>query len=297
MTTGEASQGGRGAQQGAEGGGNVLGFIPRGVLTSGATLAGIALAAIAFSFVVGFWTSTRGVIGPLASDAERPALAAITTIFAFAISTAIACAVARVVNSVVGLFVLGCGVGLLAMRGSTSADLVFGGSSLLAGAIELVVWTALVAGASHAIFRIGGRLPDIPKTHEDDIDSPTGPAARKSWIAGVAALLAAWIVAASVTKGQAIGAAVVGGFAAGAFGRFLAPRTTPVYLAAAPVAAFAALWFYFAFALKGDFPTGWVEGALPRLLLLMPVDIAAGALAGVSLGFGFARGFAPATDE
>lgn len=278
-----------------EGAGGEL--ISRSVLTSGITIAGVALAAVTFAVVVGPWTSARGVVGPLVADAERPLLAIGATLAAFAVSTALAAVVAKMVNAVVGLFVLGCGVGMLAMRGGTSLDFVSGGSSVLAAAAELAAWTVLVAAASHVLFRVGGRLPDLPETHEVDIDSPTGFAARKSWLAGIAALVAAWIAAATFAKGQAVFAGVLGGFAAGAVGRFLAPRTTPVYLAAAPVAAFAAAFAFIGFTMKGDLAAGWVDGSMPRLMRLMPVDIAAGALAGVSLGFGFARGFTSSADD
>ena len=81
------------------------------------------------------------------------------------------------------------------------------------------------------------------------------------------------------------------GFVTGAAGRAFAPRTNPVYLAAAPIAVFAAVFGYFAFALKGDLAAGFVDGSLPGLVRLMPTDIVAGSFAGVSLGFGFMRSF------
>ncbi|MCE2880971.1 MAG: hypothetical protein LW636_01235 [Planctomycetaceae bacterium] len=251
----------------------------------------IALAACAFALTVPLVTSVRGVGGPLVADAERPMLAALGVFVAFAVVTAIACVVGKLLNAVVGLFVLGTGVGLLAMRTGTSLDFAFGGSSPKLAALELVAWTALVAAASHAVFRVAGPLSDIPPTHEDDIDSPTGAAARKSWLAGLAGIAVAWVAAATATKGQAIGAAVLGGFAAGAVGRMLAPRTQPVYLAAAPVAALALAHAYIAFAMRGELAAGVVDGSFPRLLRIMPIDAAAGSLAGVALGYGFARSF------
>jgi hypothetical protein len=82
------------------------------------------------------------------------------------------------------------------------------------------------------------------------------------------------------------------GFATGAVGRLLAPRTTPVYLAAAPIAGFALVFLFIGFTARGDLAGGFVDQSLPRLLRMMPVDIAAGALCGTSLGFGFMRSFA-----
>jgi len=252
----------------------------------------IALGAIAFRATVPFMQSARGVAGPLISDAERPVLAIVAILLAFAVTSAVAALVARLVNAVVGVFVLGTGVSYLAMRAGNSADFCFGGSSVTAAGIELIGWTLLVIGGLHLVFKVGGPLLDLPPTHEDQIDSPTGSAARNSWFACVAGLAAAWIAAVTATKGQALGAACLAGFATGCVGRIIAPRTRPVYLAAAPVAAFAVVFLFLGLSGAGDLGTRFVDGTLPRLLRLMPVDIAAGALCGTSLGFGFMRSFA-----
>lgn len=251
----------------------------------------IALAAVVFAAAEPTLESVRGIPGPTVADSSRPFLAMVAILAAFAATTAVAAFIARKVNSVVALFVLGCGIGMLSMRTGAVRDLVFGESSLKLAAVECVVWTALLAAACHVIFRFGGRLPDIPETHDDDIDSPVGRSARLSWLAGIAGVVAAWFAVATLTKGQAIGAAVLGGFVSGALGRILAPRTTPVYLAAAPMAVFAVVYAFMAFTVQGDIATDLVQGGFPRLLRIMPLDMAAGALAGTSLGFGFVRSF------
>lgn len=259
----------------------------------------IALAAIAFRAVQPFMGSSRGVVGPQVADAERPLLAGLAIVAAFGITSAIAALVGRLVNAVVGVFVLGCGVGYLAMRAGSSADFAFGTSSPLAGGIELLAWAALAAAGSHLIFKVGGPLPDFPVTTEDEIDSPLGRSARMSWVAALAGLAVAWLAAATATKGQALGAATLAGFATGAFGRMVAPRTPPVYLAVAPIAAFAVVFLFLGITGAGDdLATKFVDGGYPRFLRLMPVDIVAGALCGTALGFGFMRSFAaPATDS
>lgn len=253
----------------------------------------IALSIIVFRAVVPFMESERGVVGPLVADASSPVWAALAVVLAVVVCTAISALVGKLVNSVVGLFVLGAGIGYLAMRSGSSSDFCFGGSSVLAAAAELVVWTVLVAAGSHVVFKVGGPLPDLPPTYEDDVDSPTGRSARLAWLAGIAGVAAAWLAAATATKGQAIGAAALAGFATGAVGRMLAPSTAPVYLAAAPVLAFAAVFAFLGFSGPSDLSTPFVDGSLPRLLRLMPCDIAAGALCGTSIGFGFMRSFAP----
>jgi len=133
--------------------------------------AGILASALLFALAVPFWTSLRGVAGPTVMDSERPVLAALVAIAAFAGSTAIAIVVARVVNAVVGTFVLGCGVAILAMRTGAAHDFVYGGTSLAHSAIETAVWGVLVAAASWAIYRFGGRLPDFPATGDAEVDS------------------------------------------------------------------------------------------------------------------------------
>ena len=241
--------------------------------------------------------SGRGVIGPLVSDAERPLMAGIAILLAFAVVSAVSALVGRLVNAIVGLFVLGTGVGYLAMRAGSSADFCFGGSSMFAAGIELIAWTVLVAAGSHLIFRVGGPLMDVPKTTEDHIDSPIGPSARIAWLAAIGGVALAWLAAVTMSKGQAIGAATLAGFATGAIGRMLSPRTTPVYLAAAPVAAFALVFLFLGFSAPADLSVAFADGSLPRLARLMPVDIVAGALCGTALGFGFMRSFAQPNDS
>lgn len=252
----------------------------------------IALCAVIFATTVPVFVSARGIAGPVIAESERPLLALGAAIAAFAACVAVAAFIGRKLNAVVALFVLGCGVGMLAMRSGAVRDLAFGQLNLWLYAAECLLWTVLVAGACHVIFRVGGRLPDFPETHEEDIDSPTGRSARISWLAGIAGVIVASLAAVTTGKGQALGAAILGGFVAGALGRVLAPRTTPVYLAAAPMAAFTLVSVFLAFSVRGDLGVGLVEGGLPRPLWIMPIDMATGALVGTALGFGFVRSFA-----
>ena len=252
---------------------------------------GIALSAGAFALVIPLWTSARGVVGPTLADSETPVFAAIATMAAFAFATVVAIGVSRIVNACVGTFVLGCGVGMLALRSGNAADFAFGSSRLVPAAIETLVWALLIAGASYLIFTFGGRLADIPLQDDSEIDSTTGPMARRAWFAAVAGVVVAWFCAASDSKGQAIAAATIGSFVVGFGARWIARQTQPMFVAAAAALAFALVAMYIAFAARGELASGFVDGSFPRLLRLMPVDIAAGALAGSAMGFGFARSF------
>lgn len=293
-----STQSGAAGAQNPSGGHALSAYLAPGTFGASAFIAvAVAVCGLVFASVVGFWTSARGVTGPIVADAERPLLAAGATLAALGLSTVVAILVGRVLNAVVGLFVLGCGVGILAMRTGATADFAFAQSSLLATGLETLLWTAAIAAASHAVFRFSGALPDMPPTHDDEVDSPHGPAARKSWIAALAGIAALWLFAATPDKGQAIAAAVIGGIATGLVGRILAPRTTPVYLAAALPAACAVNTLSMAFLSNADLAAAFVDGSLPRLLRVMPVDLAAGSLVGVSMGFGMARSFAATNDE
>ena len=256
----------------------------------------IALVAGAFALVVPLWMSERGVVGPLLVDSERPVLSGLAALRAFVFATLVAIVVSRVVNTAVGTFVLGAGVGYLALRSGSAIDFAFGASRLVPAAVEIAGWSVLIAAASWALYRFGGRLPDFPLTGDDEIDSPTGPLARRSWFAAALAVAVAWLVAANDTKGQAIAAVVIGSFVAAFVARSLAKATQPVYLPAIIVLGFAIVSGFLAFAARGDLATGFVDGSFPRLLRLMPVDIAAGTLVGSAMGFGFARGFVSPTE-
>jgi len=245
-----------------------------------------------FAFVVPFWTNIRGVAGPTLADAEQPIVAAVVALAAFLVSTMVALLVARAVNAVVGTFVLGCGVGMLAMRTGAAQEFAFAGSRVGPMAAETAVWAALIALASFVLYRFGGRLSDFPETGEASIDDALGSEARRSWISVLPALGFAWLACATNSKGQAIAAVILGGFFAAFLARMLAPRTQPVFLAAVVVLGFALVQAYIAFALRGDLAVGIVDSSFPRLLRVMPVDAAAGALCGTALGFGFARSFA-----
>ncbi len=257
----------------------------------------IALSIIAFRATVPFVASERGVTGPLVSDAASPVAAAVAILLAFAVTTAVSAIVGKLVNAVVGVFVLGTGIGYLAMRSGSAVDFAFGGSSVVAAGVELLVWAALAAGASHIIFRVGGPLPDFPPTYEDEFDSPVGKHAVRSWASALLGVAVAWFVLASTTKGQAIGAATVGGFAVGCAGRIISPRTTPVYLAVSFVLAMALVDLGLGFTGSGDLSAQFVEGKFPRLFMMMPFDIVAGSLCGTALGFGFMRSFVPSPAE
>lgn len=258
---------------------------------------GIIASALTFALAVGPWVSLRGVAGPVVAMSERPALAALATLGCLAVGLAIAAGVGRLINAVVGMFTLGCGLGLLAMRAGTVEDLAFSGSAagatLRGMAIETLVWAVVVGVASVVTFRIAGPLPDAVEIDDPKVDGPFGRNAFLALAAGLVVLPAAWLLALSPLKGQALGAVVVGGMLAGLGGRLLAPRVPPVLLFAAPCLAAALGQLVASTLVPAAAPIGdlYVAQQLPRLAVPMPIDWAAGGTAGIALGIGWSRSF------
>lgn len=248
---------------------------------------------MAFSFAIAPSMSLRGVPGPTLRMAEAPVPAIIATIGALLASLVVACIVGRLINAVVGMFTLGCGVAILAMRSGAIEDLAFGQGSLSASAIESFAWAAVVLVASIVVFRVSGPLPDAVVIDEPRIDGPLGSKGILAQFSGALMVPAILFVAASTTKGQALGAVVVGGMLAGLAGRLLAPKTPPVLLYWTPVAFGAVGQLLAATVLAKGQPldTLLIARTLSRLAFPMPVDLAAGSLVGVSLGIGWAKSF------
>ncbi|MFO0874578.1 MAG: hypothetical protein U0575_11495 [Phycisphaerales bacterium] len=125
----------------------------------GGLFGGVVVAGLVGGKAAGWMIGDRAVAGPLLllGDA-RTAAAAIATTVAL---TIVAIVVARMVNSAVGIFVMGCGLGALAMRCGTVRDLVFGAVPTTRMALETLCWAALIGIAVAAIFALGGHLTDV----------------------------------------------------------------------------------------------------------------------------------------
>lgn len=234
----------------------------------------------------------RGVTGPTIALAASPTKAALWTIIAFVISLPITVLLARIVNAVVALFALGCGLGILAMRSGTILDFSAADASLTGSAIESLAWSVLVGAVSIFVFRFGGPLPDAVEIENPKRDGMFGWMAFATMATGPLLLLGIWAIAVSPIKGQVLGATVVGSLLVGLAGRLAAPITPPAILYAAPVLFGAVGQLIAHMALKGTpIRTAFVNESLFRFAYAMPVDLAVGALVGVSLGIGMARSF------
>lgn len=271
----------------------------------------VAASAVAWS-ALGFLHSPRGVPGPGVIDALAPWSAALVLIAIFAVCAVIAAIVGRLLNPVVGLFVLGSALGVLSMRLGTVRDASFDGGSFVPLAIEGLIWSGLVAVASIVIHRaarddaphgrptpVGGGIGGsgggsggaavVPSSGAlTSVRAAFEPSALKVAAIGAVALIGIWLLVTSPLKGQAIGAAVVGGLLAGNVAKRSAPEASAVLLFASPILFAAIGQLILAFSI-GDPATAFVRGSIPNLLAVMPLDLVSGSIVGVALGIGLAK--------
>lgn len=264
------------------------------VLVAGLT----ASAAIAWS-AIGFLHSPRGIPGPGAIDASSPVSAAAALLIAFILATVVAVIVGRLLNPVVGLFTLGAGLGVLAMRSGTIRDAAFDGSSLVPLAIEGLVWSLLVMVASILVHRFareefvavaagGGAGSGPPSPPSSVFARAFEREALMVAAIGAVAIIGIWLMVTSAMKGQSIGAAVVGGFIAGHVSKRALPDASPVLLFATPILFVALAQLILAMTIA-DPASAFVHGSIPNLVVVMPLDLVSGSIVGVAIGIGMAK--------
>ena len=240
-----------------------------------------------------FAVSPHGSIGPTMFQAQSPVVATLAMVICLAVAGAIAAVVGRLVNTTVGLFVLGAGLWALRLRLGTVEDLAFADGSLVLAAVETIFWALLVLGVVIALFEISGPLPDIiPPEH--DVESPVNPwdeLGLKGSAAGILVLPAVWLFARSDLRGQTLAAVVLGAMAAGLVGRMISPHAQPRLLFAAPLLFGAVGQLVAAMMVKVPLVDAFVAQSIPAIGRPMPIDYAAGSLMGVSMGLGWAKSF------
>lgn len=262
------------------------------ILRNGLVAVSVLLAALLTSLAAGPMASASGVPGPTVSLSETPVSAALVLLGVLVPTLLIAIVVGRTFTAAVGLFVLGSGIAVLSMRCGTIETLAFAEGSLRATAVEGAIFAVVAAALAAAVFAGSGPLPDQPRLRGSwgaELRDPGGLLAVAS---GLLALAAAWAIVQTPLKGQAIGACFAGGVAVGFVGRLLAPRTQPILLFAAPVAAGAAgQWIASLGGDGGSVASAFVNGTLSRLAYPMPLDWIGGGFCGVAVGIGWSRGF------
>ena len=251
---------------------------------------GMLAAGAACSFAVPFLIAPRGSFGPSALQAESPAAAVTALVICLGLATGVGVVVGRLVNTAVGLFVVGCGLWLVRLRTGTVQDLVFADGSLGLVAVETALWGLLVLGSTLVVFRFAGPLSDIepPEQGETAWWQTLG---LRGAAAGALIIPAVWLFARSDLKGQTLMAVVLGGLAVGLVGRLLSPTAQP-RLIFATVCVFGAVGQVIGMLmLREPLIDAFVVQSIPALCLPMPIDYAAGSLTGVAMGLGWAKSF------
>jgi hypothetical protein len=265
----------------------VQGFWRWIVIPAGAAVAG-GLCAVAVPHLV----SSDGDAATSVLAASHPVIAAGVLLAGLAGAMLVAAAVGRLTNAAVGLFVLGCGLMVPALRSGTIRELALGGGSLTAAAVETLVWALIVGVGAVVVFAAAGPLPDMDPT--DDDGRPVRIGSRDGWLgalAGLAVLPVVWVVCQSPMKGQAFMAVVVGAMVAGMMARLVKPHAVPVLLFASPCVFGAVGQIIAAGSLTPPLADDYVTLAIAAWNKPMPLDYGAGALLGVSMGLGWAKTF------
>ncbi len=264
------------------------------VLLLGMTATGLLCAAVA-----PFAISPRGSIGPTIFQAESPITATIAAIVGIGAAFVISVFVGRIINTAVGLFVLGWGIGVLAMRTGTIQEIMLiGDTSLWLIAVETFFWAVCILGMTSLMFRWSGSLQDIvPEEFESAPHPLKSRDALKSAIFGLVVLPAVALTALSPMKGQVLIAIFLGSMFAGLFGRLSKPHVQPVLLFATPCLFGVVGQIWGVMQLKLSMSEAFVQHAIPIMSYPMPIDYAAGSLMGVAFGLGWAKSFLHHEDD
>jgi len=204
----------------------------------------------------------------------------------------VALGVGKAVNTAVGLFAAGCVLGVYAMRSGTVLDAAFDAASPGGIAVVSIVYAVLAGGLSWSTFVFAGPLPDMPADPDELPEHGFGAFRPRQLVAALASIAAVVVVvflAQTDSKGQAIGAMTLGAMLAAMLARSIRARTQPVVVFAAPALALGLAQLALSFASGPGFDDDIVKGTVAPILRLMPMDIAAGSLCGVALGYGMTK--------
>ncbi len=264
---------------------------------NGALFGGILLTAIVFLLARPVLEDHRGAFIPAALQANSGIVAMFVMTICLAVATAIGIVVTRLTNACVALFVMGAGIYALDYRLAESTEILLSGS-FTPLIIEMLLWFALVLAAVVALFKFGGPLPDVHPDEDGETPSPlVSPEAFKAAAAGLLILPAVWLLSKSELTGQAVGAVFIGAMLAGLLGRLISPHVQPILLFASPL-LFATIGVVIAVVVVDGTPAElFTSRKLPAPLWIAPIDYLAGSLAGMSIGYGWARSFLHHEDE
>ena len=235
--------------------------------------------------------SPRGGLGPTIFQAIEPVSASIAILIVITMASLFGILVAKVSSSASGMFVVGFALFALAMRTQGVSEYIFsqGTASLLM--IEAIGISLVILGSSMLIFRFGGPLKDVPFNQEKCWDSSFSPRSiGMTLLVSLAMLPMIWLVAVSPSKGQVIGAAVVGGIVVACLARKFIPHLQPILLFATPT-AIAAVGYLVANSM-GISDIAFTQNKISPLIFPMPLEYAGGSLMGIAIGLSWGTSLA-----
>jgi hypothetical protein len=236
-------------------------------------------------------SDARGVV-PVIPQASVGLSGWVAVAALWTVSWFVALGVGKAVNTAVGLFAAGCVLGVYAMRSGTVLDAAFDAASPAGIAVVSIVYAVLAGGLSWSTFVFAGPLPDMPADPDELPEHGFGAFRPRQLVAALASIAAVVVVvfmARTDSKGQAIGAMTLGAMLAAMLSRSIRARTQPVVVFAAPALALGLAQLALSFASGPGFDDDIVKGTVAPILRLMPMDIAAGSLCGVALGYGMTK--------
>jgi len=261
----------------------VIRFGSIGVALVVAVVAGLMCASLA--------SDARGVV-PVIPQASVGLSGWVAVAALWTVSWFVALGVGKAVNTAVGLFAAGCVLGVYAMRSGTVLDAAFDAASPAGIAVVSIVYAVLAGGLSWSTFVFAGPLPDMPADPDELPEHGFGAFRPRQLVAALASIAAVVVVvfmARTDSKGQAIGAMTLGAMLAAMLARSIRARTQPVVVFAAPALALGLAQLALSFASGPGFDDDIVKGTVAPILRLLPMDIAAGSLCGVALGYGMTK--------
>jgi len=240
----------------------------------------VAMAAVGF---LGSWeasglVSARGEIGPTILQAQSPLSAILSVIVTIGVASVVGGLVARITTAASGMLVLGFSLFAMAMKLEGIEGFIYGGGNLYLLMIEVVFLSILLLLGTYIVFVIGRPFVVVKKERE-------GSQADiwKALLISAAILPMVYLVAKSPMRGQAIGAAAVGGIVIGFLARQFTPSMQPHVYYVFPI-ALAALGYLFGTLFFPVSDVAFAQQQVSPLLFPMPIEYAAGLLLGVSLG-------------
>ena len=258
-------------------------------------LGGMLLTALMTLPVAADFRSALGTSVPLLIETVTPGMTFVMLLLLIVLYQLLAHVLAHHLNPVVALFIVGFGLSILALSVGGIDRFAWAEGSLWALGIETCLWSLVVLYMVWSLMRSSGGLPDVNHDwHAEPIGSWASLTSQPSLYAlacGLLALPIAWLMLASTTPAQALGAAIVGAFLAGMLARVVAPKLDPILIYFGVVLAGGLAQLVIATGWSGSLADALVEGSAPRLVQIMPITWVAGSLIGVSMGIGWARSF------